>query len=73
VAADERLTPADPDSEACYEALVARVRHELQARTAIGDDPTTPAGQQVLAELIADVVLDGFILRPRTEARYRRG
>lgn len=69
---DDHLVPTDPESEACYEDLVECVRSELQARVAIGDDPRTPEGQQVLADLIADVVLDRFALRLRSERRYRR-
>ena len=68
----DRAVPYDPDSEACYDDLVEIVRHELQARVAVGDDPTTPDGQLRLAELIGDVVHDRFALRPRTERRYRR-
>lgn len=68
----DRPVPNDPDSEACYDELVEIVRHELQARVAVGDDPTAPDGQLRLAELIADVVLDHFALRPRTERRYKR-
>lgn len=69
---EERAIPTDPESEACYDELVTRVREEIQARVAIGDNPAPPEGQQVLAELISDVVLDHFILRPRTERRYHR-
>ena len=69
---EDRLIPTDPDSEACYEDLVDCVRSELLARVAVGDDPKTPEGQQALADLIADVVLDRFVLRRRSEGRYRR-
>ena len=72
MASEDKLVPTDPTSEACYEDLVACVRAELQARVAVGDDPTTPEGQQALADLIADAVLDHFTLRRRTERRYRR-
>ena len=68
----DNALPTDPESEACYPDLVECVRSELQARIAFGDDPTTSEGQQVVAELVADVVLDQFVLRPRSASRYRR-
>ena len=69
---EDGLVPTDPESEACYGHLVECVRSELQARVAFGDDPRTSEGQQILADLIADVVLDRFSLRPRSERRYHR-
>jgi hypothetical protein len=64
----ERL---DPESEACFEALAARIAEELSARIAVGDDPSTPKGCGELSELVADAVLDGFVVRKRTTPRYR--
>ena len=64
----ERL---DPESEACFQALAARIAEELIARIAVGDDPTSPIGCEVLSELIADAVLDVFVVRQRTAPRYR--
>jgi hypothetical protein len=64
----ERL---DPESEACFDALCGLISEELGARIAVGADPTTPDGQQALAELIADAILDGFVVRARTFPRYR--
>jgi len=64
----ERL---DPDSEACVEALTARIMEELSARIAVGDDPTTPEGCKTLSGLVADAVVDGFVVRERTTPRYR--
>jgi hypothetical protein len=69
---EDELVPSDPKSEAYHEDLVECVRSELHARLTFGDDPSTPEGQQVLADLIADAVLDRFVLRARTERRYRR-
>lgn len=64
----ERL---DPESEACFQALAARIAKELTARIAVGDDPTSPTEFKILSELIADAVLDGFVVRQRTFPRYR--
>jgi hypothetical protein len=68
---DERIEPADPESEACFEALKARIVEALGARVAFGDDPHTPEGRDVLAELIAGAVLDVFVVRERTSPRWR--
>jgi hypothetical protein len=68
---EARAEPTDPESEACLEQLVKLVKWELSARIAIGDDPHTPEGQRVLSELVADTVLDHFVLRQRTAPRYR--
>jgi len=64
----ERL---DPESEACFQALAARIAEELTARIAIGYDPTSPIGCEKLSGLIADAVLDMFVVRQRTVPRYR--
>jgi len=68
---EPELERLDPESEACFEALRDRISEELAARIAVGDDPTTPDGQEVLSELIADAILDRFVVRPRTSPRYR--
>jgi hypothetical protein len=44
------LESLDPESEACFDALCARISAELAARIAIGDDATTVAGQRTLSE-----------------------
>ncbi len=70
---DERepeLERLDPESEACFKALAARIGEELTARIAAGDDPSTPSGCNELSVLIADAVLDGFVVRLRTTPRY---
>ena len=67
------LVRLDPESEACFEPLTARIATEIAARMAMGDDPSTPEGSRALAELIADTVLDGFVVRTRTQPRYRWG
>ena len=64
----ERL---DPESEACSHDLAAVVSEELYARIAVGNDPSTPAECQLIAELITDAILDGFVIRQRTSPRYR--
>jgi hypothetical protein len=64
----ERL---DPESEACFDALCARISEELAARIAIGDDATTVAGQTRLSQLIADAILDVFVVTARSSPRYR--
>ena len=72
MAHDDVLEPADPESEAQFEDLRHRIHEELSARLAVGDDPTTAEGRATLADLVADAVLDLFIVRPRTTPRYRR-
>lgn len=64
----ERL---DPESEASFDALCDRIAEELQARVSFGDDLSTAEGQTTVAGLIADAVLDRFMVRPRTAPRYR--
>jgi hypothetical protein len=63
----------DPESEATFNALVEAIRWELAARMAMGD-PQGPDGIRELAELVADTVLDRFVVRERTDEtpRYRR-
>ena len=65
-----RLVPDDLESEACFAELKGAIACELAARIAI-DDPSTPEGRDVLSELIADTVLDFFVIRQRTVPRYR--
>lgn len=67
---DPEAEPTDPESEACFPALKARIAEELGARVAFGDDPRTPEGSEALSELIADAVLDVFAVRERTGPRY---
>jgi hypothetical protein len=66
------LEIADQESEKCFEALQARIAEELRARLAVGDDPRTPEGLDTLSMLIADAVLDVFVVRERESPRYRR-
>jgi hypothetical protein len=63
----ERL---DPESEACFTALSSRIAWELGARMAAGDDPRTPEGLEALSQLIADTILDAFVIRERASPRY---
>lgn len=68
---DPKLERMDPESEACFAALAERIAWELSARIAVGDDPSTTQGCKKLSELIADTVLDAFVVRTRVEPRYR--
>ena len=68
---DPKLERMDPESEACFAALAERIAWELSARIAVGDDPSTAQGSKKLSELIADTVLDAFVVRIRAEPRYR--
>jgi hypothetical protein len=68
---ESKLIHMDPESEQCFEALKATIREELSARVAGGDDPSTPQGAETLSELIADVILDVFVVRRRQSPRYR--
>jgi hypothetical protein len=68
---DPKLERMDPESEACFTALAERIAWELSARIAMGDDPSTAHGCKELSELIADAVLDAFVVRTRAEPRYR--
>ena len=68
---DSELERMDPESEACFAALVERIDWELSSRIAVGDDPSTAQGCKELSKLIADSVLDGFVVRARAEPRYR--
>ena len=67
------LERTDPESEACFVGLTESIEREMRARIAIGDDPRTPDGCAALAELLADAVLDVFVVRARQTPRYRRG
>ena len=68
---DNKLERMDPESEGCFTALAERIAWELSARIAMGDDPSTAQGCKDVSELIADTVLDGFVVRIRAEPRYR--
>jgi hypothetical protein len=68
---DPKLVRMDPESEACFAALAELIAWELSARIAMGDDPSTAEGCKKLSELIADTVLDGFVVRTREESRCR--
>ena len=68
---EARAEPTDPESEACYERLVKVIEWELSARIAIGDDPHTADGRMILSELVADTVLDYFVLRQRSDPRFK--
>ena len=65
---------ADPDSERSFPALAKRIAWEMAARLAVGDRVDTQEAIDALSELIADTVLDGFVVRERTAKtpRYTR-
>ncbi len=66
-----RLERCDPQSESCFQALVSRVDEELTARIALGEDPRNSKERRIIAELIADAILDSFVIRKRADARYQ--
>ena len=68
---DPKLEQMDPASEACFAVLAELIAWELSARIATGDDPSTAQGCKELSELIADTVLDVFVVRTRDEPRCR--
>ena len=53
-------------ADASMDDLAAVIDWELKARLAVGDDPATDAGRKKLAHLIADSVLDHFVVRRRS-------
>lgn len=63
--------PIDPASRSSFEHLRDIIHHELVARIAIGNDPTTPEGPQAPSELIADAILDHFHVTPRVTLAFR--
>ena len=65
------LEHLDSESEAYLHGLAGVISEELYARIAVGDDPSTPEGCQLISELIADAILDGFVIRQRTTPRSR--
>jgi hypothetical protein len=65
------LIVQDPASEATFDALVEQIDVELRVRLALGDRLDTPEGIRALAELVADMILDGFVVRERTEQTPR--
>jgi hypothetical protein len=67
----KELERLDPESEACFASLKARISSELGTRIASGDDPSTPQGREVLSGLIADVLLDSYVVRERKTPRYQ--
>jgi hypothetical protein len=65
------LERTDHESEACFVGLTECIAAEVGARAAAGDDVRTPEGRAKLAELIADAILDRFVVRERHAPRYR--
>lgn len=69
------LEKVDPESETEFEPLTSAIAWKISARLAVGDQVDTPAGIRGLAELVADLVIDRFVVRARTDEtpRYRWG
>jgi hypothetical protein len=65
------LESLDPEAETCFDGLCACISEELAARIAVGADATSSAGPTTLSELIADAILDAFVVRARATPRYR--
>jgi hypothetical protein len=65
------LIKQDPSSEAAFEALVARIDSKLAARLALGGSLDTPDGIRTIVVLVADTLLDGFVVQERTDANPR--
>jgi hypothetical protein len=61
----------DPESEEAFEPLVEVIRMELTAQFAMGIGTRAPEDHKLLAELIADEVLDDFRVRRRSPAEPR--
>jgi hypothetical protein len=55
----------DPESEATR--LADAIEYELRSQIAMRRDLSTPEGRETVAFLIADAVLDVFVVRERTE------
>ena len=66
-----KLEITDPESEACFQALVEIIAEELSVRIIMGDDPSVPSECEIISELIADAVLDAFEVKPRNTFRYQ--
>lgn len=67
----ELLVTLDPESERVCAALAEQIAKEISARLAAGDRIDTKEAIAKLAELIADSVLDDFVVRERTDATPR--
>ncbi len=61
-----RLEMLDPESTACYFAMVEIIEEEINVRIALEDDDTRdPAWVKRVAALAADALLDRFVVRAR--------
>jgi hypothetical protein len=67
---EPKLERLDHESEACFAALSSRIAWELGARIAVGDDPRTPEWLEALSRLLADAILDAFVIREGASPRY---
>lgn len=61
------LINVDPESEREFGERAKAISWELQARLAVHDPVDTPEAIDALAELVADTVLDRFVVRKRTD------
>jgi hypothetical protein len=66
---EKELKRLDPESEACFKALKDAISWEIEHRVPAIEDPATPEGRESLSELIADTILDGFVVRKRKSPR----
>ena len=62
----------DHESETNLSRLAGVIEEELRVRLALKDDLSDPAEREAVAEVIADAVLDVFVVRARAEARTSR-
>ena len=71
---DPDLIREDPESEACFDLMVAIIAEEIRVRLALGDDGIDdPAWVERVSELVADALLMRLRVEERTPAspRYR--
>lgn len=67
------LQPTDPVSEECFKLLAEVIEEEIGARVAVdGTRVGDPEWVHAAAVVAADAVLDCFLVRRRSEPRYRR-
>lgn len=68
---DPELINTDPQSEETFKPLAALIGEELFARIAVRDRLETVGDANLVGELIADSVLDRFVVRPRPSDQPR--
>jgi len=64
---EPRLEQLDPESTACFSAMVEIIEEEISVRIALEDtDIRDPEWAKRIAELAADTLLNRFVVRTRT-------